>query len=687
VKKLHLSWSAVAILAPIAVVCAVLMGSIHGTDTVLAAKKKASLQVAFVTNVTGPNGGPAEHFQNLFLNISSVRINPKPKPNAKSTAVPAEGNGSWVTIPVPSGVGNVTHGNPGDLQVDMIAGQSQAQYYNTGSVKQNTYYTVEVEFDTAVPGFVVPTCPSGGPREGCINYPVIFQNPGAQVVFSPAQGLQVTKGALNLLLIQINVSIVSPPSGPGQPYTVDVSIGQGATGTYLGVVSGTVSNASSALNKKKVRKLSVTAELPGTNTVIASAPVSSNGNYNFYLPAAPSGTLYDLYASGGGGSYEAIRLATPLTPGGSLSVNFDGVTTGHKLGSITGVITDQCTPQSISGATLQLLIPPDGTSGVDCSVTPEQCVSVATTTTDNVGGFPLPGTVTAPSPFNQIPTDGTYTLEVSASGYDTRLVPGVTATSGKSKGSGDCGAASSSKVGCDLSLTTGYVNGTVNLGVTPQNGENILLQVFAENSGTSNLVSALPTPLLIRGPNSTATFTLNVPTALSMPGGTLDLFAQAIDLYLGAGDPYTGHSIITASGVPVPAAACTSSSATPFAPQAMECTGHGSIAGTVANPDTGTTVALSKNGVILETVPGGVPQPAPTISQSNVYSFCAPPDTYSVQRYEDGVPQGTASPVGAMATPQATTTPCPSTCFSGTTGSPPVPFCPSICGATFGPLL
>jgi hypothetical protein len=699
VKKLHLSWSAVAILAPLAIVCAILVGSIHGTDTALAGKKKGSLQVAFITVVTGPNGQAADHYQNVFLNVSSVRINRKPKPNAKNTAVPPEGAGSWITIPVPVGVGGVTHGNPGDLQVDAIAGQSEAQYYNTGSVNQNTYYTFEVSFDTNNPGFVVPNCPSGGPREGCINYPIIFQNPGAQVAYVSSQGISVNKGQLTLLMIQINVSIVSVPSGPGQPYTVNVKVAPADSGSFMGTITGTVSNASTALNKKKVRKLTVSAEAPGTGNVIASAPVQSNGNYLINLPAVPDGTLYDLYASGGGGSYEAARLPIvgapgPLIAGQTINLDFNNVTTGHTLGSIGGTITDNCTSQPISGATLQLLIPPDGNLSLDCSdpTLVSQCVTVATTSTDNVGDFPLPGTVLQPASFQQIPLLGnnasyTYTLEVSASGYDTLLVKGVTPTSGKSKVGGDCGSASSSKVGCDLSLTTGYINGTVTLAATPQNNENILLQVFAEISGTSNLVAALPTPVLIRGPNQSRTFTLNVPTSASLGSGTnLDLFAYAIDLYQGANDPYTGHSIITTQApLPVPSA-CATSTATPFAEQ-MECTGHGSIAGFTINPNTGTTVALSKNGVILETAPGGVPQPAPTVSQSNVYSFCAPPDTYSVQRYQQEgnpptpVPIGTATAVGPMAAPQATSTPCPSTCFSSS-GT-----CPGICGATIGPAL
>lgn len=719
-KKLQVSWSALAIIAPAAIICAIFLGSIHGPTSALAKKGKGSVQIAFITNVTAPpHSGPAFNFQNLFLNITSVRINHKPKPTAKSTAVPAEGAGSWVTIPLPSGVGGVSQGNQGDLQIDAIAGQSQAQYYNTGYPKQKTYYTFEVSFDTNNPGFVVPDCPSGGPAEGCINYPIVFQNPGAQIAYVSSQGFQVNKGENTLLLIQLNVSIVSAPSAPGQPYTVDVSVApatQTQRSTYLGVISGAVSNAGKALNKKKVRKLTVTAEQPGTGIVVASVPVQSNGNYQMYLPATPNGTMYDLYVSGGKMSYEAMRLPAPgLVAGQTLSgEDFNSVKPNQTLGTISGTITDGCSKGStgVSGATLQLLIPPDTDLSAVCSdpTQSQLCVTVATATTNNVGGYPLPGTVRAPAAFQQIPVlpkdsnISSYTLEISASGYTTQLIGNVSPTSGKkSKAGGSC-PGSSSKVGCDLSLDTGYVNGTVNLGVAPQNNENVLVQVFAELSGTSQLVSTLPTPQLIRGPNQTTNFTLNVPTG-PPPGsnaGSLDLFAYAIDLYQGAADPYTGHSIIVQADVPFPAASCGTSSEQPFS-ENMECTGHGSIGGTVVNPDTGTTVALMKRDpianadVIVETTPGGFPQPG-GITPSNAYNFCAPPDdNYYVQRFEatspalnlppTPVPTGAPTAVGTMATPQATSTPCPSTCNFGKFGNPPTLMCPGICGATFGPAL
>jgi hypothetical protein len=111
----------------------------------------------------------------------------------------------------------------------------------------------------------------------------------------------------------------------------------------------------------------------------------------------------------------------------------------------------------------------------------------------------------------------------------------------------------------------------------------------------------------------------------------------------------------------------------------MDCAGHGSITGSVVNPHSATTVELLKNNVALTSVAGGVPSPAP--SPDNTYLFCAPPDTYNVQRVEQGTPVGTPTAVGTMATPIATSTPCPSTCFTGANS------CPGICGTTFGPTL
>jgi len=72
--------------------------------------------------------------------------------------------------------------------------------------------------------------------------------------------------------------------------------------------------------------------------------------------------------------------------------------------------------------------------------------------------------------------------------------------------------------------------------------------------------------------------------------------------------------------------------------------------------DGGTTVRLSKNNVQLmesQIVPEGS-------LNAKQFSFCAPPDNYTVQRYEGGLPAPGSTPVPeTIATPVATSSPCP----------------------------
>ena len=105
----------------------------------------------------------------------------------------------------------------------------------------------------------------------------------------------------------------------------------------------------------------------------------------------------------------------------------------------------------------------------------------------------------------------------------------------------------------------------------------------------------------------------------------------------------------------------------------MDCVGHSSVTGTVLNPDSGTTVAVSKNGVRLLQAAVGPATPAPSVG--NTYSFCAPPDTYTIQRLEKGVPAGTPTAVTLMPTPMPTSSPCPSTCFGQSANNT----CPGLC--------
>src|SRR5262249_2225737 len=138
--------------------------------------------------------------------------------------------------------------------------------------------------------------------------------------------------------------------------------------------------------------------------------------------------------------------------------------------------------------------------------------------------------------------------------------------------------------------------------------------------GTDKLESSLPMPVFIGSGNTSAPFTLNVPSKVP----SFDLFASAIDLAQGATDPYPGHTIEVLSGQAPPAASATSTAVLPD----MQCVGHGSIFGPASSstPDSGTAVELSKGGVQLMSTTVGPLPPAAAPSQGIGYEFCVPPE-------------------------------------------------------------
>jgi hypothetical protein len=465
----------------------------------------------------------------------------------------------------------------------------------------------------------------------------------------------------------------------------------------------------------KVRKLAVTAEAIGTNTAIASTPVK-NGQYTLILPAASTfGTLYDLAVAGGADTYAAQRLM-PLYQGTSITADFNDKNslTGHQtLGNITGTISDNCVAtKPIVGATVQLLIPPDPpnpNSSIDCSVPGNAplCVAVATANTDNTGYFPLPGTITIPAEFSNVPVvpkKTPYVMEVTAPGYDPLFEYAVPTSNSKG---GTCAPIGSTTFGaCDLALNTGYIQGKI-LIQPPVPGQTTLVQVFAEDAGTNNIESALAMPITVTSSNGgTIGYTLNVPPSVS----TFDLFATTIDTYQGVGDPYPGHTIVVKSGVTGPAepskpGACSTATPTPFE-QTIDCVGHGSVTGSVALANLGTSVVLSKqdtgSGDFVAITNTLVQNQLPNSTPSNNYSFCAPADIYQVQRLQLPTPDpivtptampspsldGPAVPVtiptplsagGASPTPTPAIN-CPTTC------SNPDGTCPGICNNVIVPI-
>jgi hypothetical protein len=703
VNKLRFSWAALSLLAPILIFAALCVGPAGcgggGTTSstgLTPSPTAANVQVAFITNFAAASS----RFQNFFLNVAGVRMNPRP--NTSNTATPSETNGKWVVIPVPTATS--TASGSGDVPIDVLGGLSELQVFNTTGVRNGTFTTIEVVLDTTNPGFIVPQCAGGGNLEGCARFPIQLENPGVPLkfLFPIDQQFQTVQHETRQLPILLSASVVATPNGPGQPYRVNLGVSNPSNiGAYIGTITGTVTGASgnSGMTGEHLR---VTAELAGTNTIVATSDIL-NGTFTLFLPAAAGiGTLYDLYVSGGSTTIVGQRGVSTSTnvplfpsPSATATVNFT-VVGAQTLGGFSGQVTDACTTLPIVGATLQILTP-SGSSSVDCAKSPAQCISVASANTGASGVYPLPATEFNPSSFQQVPVGSptaTYVLQISAPGYDTLFMKGSASISGVTTGvaAGHCFTPISSPTStatpangtCSFKLTTAYLQGTLNLTAAQPPGTATTVQVVAENTGTNGVVSALTTPLTIPGGSTSLGFTLNVPTHAfnSSSAQNFDVFAEAQDLYLGGPDPFPGHTILVQQNVGGPPTACATVSAATSGlfGATMDCVGHGGIAGTAANnPNAGTTIELSKGGVAI--TDAAVALLAPTATASAGYSFCIPPDSYNLQRFEQGSPAGATVAVGPMATPMATDSPCPSTCFNGS-GT-----CPGICSSTAGPTM
>ncbi|HVN27895.1 MAG TPA: hypothetical protein VMT64_05380, partial [Candidatus Binataceae bacterium] len=206
-------------------------------------------------------------------------------------------------------------------------------------------------------------------------------------------------------------------------------------------------------------------------------------------------------------------------------------------------------------------------------------------------------------------------------------------------------------------------------------------------------------PLVFKNGQTSQAFSLNVPvaaaTSLPMPTpSAFDLFAVAIDSFNGAASPFPGHDIPVLANQPVPSVVCQSTSMPAFQP--MNCVGHGSVSGTVNNPDIGTSVEVEKLDSsmtpvqILGTPQGLFSSDLPGITGNQQYTLCVPPDNYVLQRFEvpslsspvvpTATPTAEGSPQNVMVpAPASTSSPCPSTCSSTNTGIGP---CPGQCQNT-----
>jgi hypothetical protein len=678
-------WIVFSLLPPLIALCALIIpfgcGG-GGSSSATATPTPASVAIALV------GVPPPGNFRSILLNISGVRIN--------KTANADQAASGWTTISVPSLAGSGNGQSPGDLQLDLLNTQTGAVFFNVGGAQQGTYQTVQVLVDTTNPGTIIPACQSGvSNTEGCINYPMTFNTLALPLIFPLATPLSVSANATAPLVIQLAVSIAAFPVNTGDPYMVTITPSETNAGSFLAAVSGNVT-VKGTPNAVHVTPLSVSAELSGTNTVIETVPVKAKGFYTLELPAAPSGTSYDIFTTGGASTFAALQGITVIP--GQFIGGMDLTTTGTSLGALTGIIADACTGIGIPGAQLELLAPAANVTVLPtprptppasfCFDNPGQCVVVASASADQGGNYPMPGTTKNPTGFDEIPVgQSDFAVQVNASGYSS-LSSSMFLRTNKNE---ICSAATSPTV-CSFSLSTGYINGTVNLVSDPPPGSSVVVQVFAENNGTNQLVSALLQPLTFLNHQTSLPFTLNVPINQPVSGVTppFDLFAVAIDPFQGGPGPFPGHDIPVLANQPAPTAGCQQMTAAAF--EAMNCVGHGSISGTVQNADTGTSVEVEKLDPsntpvqVLGTSPALFSSNSPS---NNAYTLCVPPDTYALQRFEaaptsSATPSATPIPVGTpqpvmVPQPAATSSPCPSTCSNTNSGSAP---CPGICSGT-----
>jgi hypothetical protein len=670
-----------------------------------------TIQLAFIGSIVQVDSSgvpiadpPPLPYQHIYLNVLGLRLNPNV--GAK------EGDKNWITIPVPvlKGVGNKAGSS--QVQLDLTQIGQLAVFFNNALVKANkknqVYSEAELLLNSAQPGSIVPLCSAlPSPGEGCKAYPIAFSPGSPQSIRAPLS-LTLAKQAIMPLVVNITLDVPSPPTVTGNQVTVEAPTIDVVPNTFVQLPSTATPKVTPTPVAVNPYMALVTGKVTGKNdssTVINVEPTGtsdlvspikpfnlfSDGTYNLYVPALPGGsTAYDFYASAPNRNF-AVYSDISVPP---LIVNtLDFTQTTNSVQPVKGSLIDACkggVPPGLQHATLEILQPfisPTPTPGKgspvptpaptpDCAKIPATgCVIVATALTNSGGSFPtpVPGVSNASTAFSTIPVvkDLDYTLIVNAPGFDRTVIPLVKP---KNNGILSCVGTHNTKDKsiCDLALSHGYLNGSLNLGAVTSS--DLLAQVVAEDRGTNELEN---------------TINVEVPAgqlAASFPGSGLYIPDQAdprytdgsltgIDLYAvidddlnGVTQTNTGHSIPVEADLPIPEACSTASVEASLT--GTTCVGHGSIDGSLGDATSGTTAVLEKPD------PNHSPDVVQLISgaagpygdnDGSGYALCAPADDYILQRFDDGN-AGASTPV-ALATPAlspaAGATPCPAICDAG----------------------
>jgi len=677
------SWrAALALLAPVSVLWALLLvpaGSVNSQTTVTG--PAGTLLIALTGAPPTPaastlQGSPG--FSSLRFNVVAVRLNPSTDPNIYLN----QSDPNWATVPVAAGVGVNSTGvvdvftqletlfdlgsgivgpNPGgagtgpsELQVDLTQIQTVPILFNGVLVPANTYHAIELVLDGSNAGTAVPTClqtPSSL-LEGCIASQISMANP-SQVL--PVQGIgsgfSVPLNGLATLVLSITpqngpLPFPSPPTFSGGLYQFNPAVSMVPNSNLLPGVSSFLGQVTgSALGASKV-----SAELASTGQVVAIT-TTGDAQYQFPLPASVNGTLYDLVASGPGSSYSFAHNVRVQRS--TLTVQSLNATPAGQV-SLSGKVSDACSGAALPGATLEIVAPAPG-SGANCAQlpTPAACVVLASANTDDTGTYPLKPSNFVLQSFSSVP-DGNYTIIVSDAGYDT-VASGLSVFGGASCSAGVGGL-------CNFALGRSTIEGLVTLSPPVSGSTALNVLVTAEDHGTHRIENVTMTS--VPPGSSAAPFSLTVPDSGNVPA--LDLYATVSDYFNGLPETDSGHTIAVLSGV-TSAPVCGTSATHPIL--SMQCAGHGSIMGSTATFDDGTSIVVSKNGVqLMSSVVGPAGGSAP-----GQFSICAPADPagYQLQRFEANPPGAQPSPAAspipqAMAPPTQVAPPCNSICSNGT---------------------
>lgn len=620
-----------------------------------------SVEVAFTSTASPSNS--TQLFQSMVLNVIGVRLNP-------TAGAVSESDKKWQLIPAPGGASGPHKSGQAhtELQVDLASTQNLAQVLNTTKIPAQTYNHIELVLDPQNPGNFVPLCGTTQPRgEGCIVYPAKSLSPNVPIQVQGTVSFTVTENTTTPLVLNIDPEIAGTPASSADSVAIDPVITVVPNESF-GTVVGNPDLALITGTAKKLANETISAQLTGTAQVVASTTTLSSGAYALNLPAAASGTTYDLVASGPGRSF-VVKSGLTVLPGQETSgINFSPVARGRI--PLTGKVLDACTGVAILGASLELLLPDPSISPTpDCTaITPVGCVIVATAQTNSSGSYPIT-TLGKLVPFQQIPNDTDYTLRVSSSGYNLGELA-VTPAAGSLK----CKSSGFKNNACSINLERGEVQATVSLGTT-NTGPTINAMIAAEESGTNNLLS-VATAAIPTGASQSAPVTVFVPdnSASTNPIASLDFFASVQDSFgtptSGTPQKATGHSIALAAAVPGSSKCPVQNNLTPASViiGTAACVGHGSVEGTVTSPDNNTVVGLASNGVQLMQI--GVPTGTTTPGE---FSFCAPADQtagYTLEHYErqpDGSLLLVASVPVTMAAPTTVPAPCSGICGNTST--------------------